>query len=258
MSAAAPDRAATLGDWLAAEPFALAMSSGFFGFFAHCGMLSALEEAGLRPARLAGSSAGALVAGTWASGLDAADLARELLALERAHFWDPWPGPGLLRGRLFRRKLESLLPTTDFTGCRAPLAVSVFDVLSGKTRVLDAGPLAPAIQASCTVPGMFHPVWIGGRPYLDGGVLDRPGLAGVPAGHRVFFHHLASRSPWRRRGSPALAVPRREGLVALVLRDLPRVDPFHLERGRAAFETARERTRRALDQPLSAEGALTL
>ena len=51
----------TLRDWLAGKPFTLVMSSGFFGFFAHAGVVSVLEEQGLRPARIAGSSAGALV-----------------------------------------------------------------------------------------------------------------------------------------------------------------------------------------------------
>jgi len=49
----------TLGDWLAERPFALAMSSGFFAFFAHTGMLAALLERGLVPRMVAGSSAGA-------------------------------------------------------------------------------------------------------------------------------------------------------------------------------------------------------
>ena len=49
----------TLHDHLAQRPFALAMSSGFFGFFAHAGVLRALDEASLRPTRLSGSSAGA-------------------------------------------------------------------------------------------------------------------------------------------------------------------------------------------------------
>ncbi len=244
------ERTLTLAEWLAGAPFALAMSSGFFGFFAHCGMLRALEEAGLAPARLAGSSAGALVGGLWAAGLDGAALEAELLRLRRQDFWDPAPGPGLLRGRLFRRRLEALLPARRFEECRAPLAVSSFDLFARRTRVLAAGELAPAIHASCAVPFLFQPVWLEGRPLVDGGVADRPGLAGVPSGERVLFHHLASRSPWRRRGSPALRVPERAGLVALAIEGLPRVDPFHLEHGPRALESARAATRLALAAPV--------
>ena len=93
---------------------------------------------------------------------------------------------------------------------------------------------------------MFHPVWIARRPYWDGGILDRPGIAGVPPG-RLLFHHIASRSPWRSLSPP---LPRRAGLVALVLEDLPRSGPFRLEEGRRAMQLAREATERALDRPL--------
>ncbi|APR74762.1 Hypothetical protein A7982_00108 [Minicystis rosea] len=240
----------TLRDWLRERPYALAMSSGFFGFFAHTGVMTVLEDEGLLPARLAGSSAGALVTGLWASGVDAARIRDELHLLRREHFWDPRPGLGLLRGRLFRERLESILATRTFAGCRAPVAISVYDVMSRSTRVLTYGHLAPAIQASCCVPFLFHPVWHEGRPLLDGGIADRPGIVGLPAGERVLHHHLASRSPWRAAGSASMEVPAREGLLAMVLGDLPRVGPFRLEQGPRAFEAARRAAREALDRPV--------
>lgn len=243
----------TLRDWLSSGPFSLGMSSGFFGFFAHAGMLSALEEEGFSPVRVTGSSAGALVGGMWAAGMRAAAIGEELIRLRREHFWDPGPGLGLLRGRLFRERLEALLPVRSFEECRVPAALSVFDVLSRGTRVLDRGPLAPAIQASCTVPFLFHPTWVGRRPLLDGGIADRPGLLGMPRGERVLFHHLAGRSPWRREKGASMAVPVRAGLVALVIEGLPRLGPFRLEQGSHAFESARESTRRALDMALDGD-----
>src|SRR5689334_8453056 len=105
-------RAPTLRQWLAEGPFALTLSSGFFGFFAHTGLMTALEDAGALPARLSGSSAGALVSGLWASGVDAPAIRDALLALRREDFWDPGFGLGLLRGRLFRERLEALLRAT--------------------------------------------------------------------------------------------------------------------------------------------------
>lgn len=241
----------TLRDWLGERPFALGMSSGFFGFFAHCGALTALEEAGLVPMRVSGSSAGALVAGAWASGVDAADIASALLALKREDFWDPRPGLGLLRGQRFARELERLLRARSFATCRVPLTVSAFDGLRWRTRVLADGPLAPAIRASCAVPFLFQPVWLDGRPHWDGGVSDRPGLSGVPHGTRLLFHHLASRSPWRRRQSPSMRIPERDGMTALVIDGLPRIGPFALEHGREAFRAALAATRRALDRRIT-------
>jgi NTE family protein len=239
----------TLREWLSEGPFALGLSSGFFGFFAHAGAVSVLEEEGLLPSRIAGSSAGALVGGLWAAGVPAARIREELLALRRAHFWDPGLGLGLLRGRLFRARLEAILPVRTFEACPRPLALSVFDLRARRTAVVRSGPLAPAIHASCAAPILFQPVRVGGRLCADGGVLDRHGLAGLEPGARVLYHHLTSRSPWRRRGSPALRVPERPGLRAVALPGLPRVGPFRLERGPDALRAAAEGMRAALEAP---------
>ena len=249
----AREAAQTLRAWLAERPYALAMSSGFFGFFAHAGVLCVLEEEGLLPSRVSGSSAGALVVGSWAVGLGAERLAQELLSLEREDFWDPGPGLGLLRGRLFRARLEALLPNAELHRGRVPASISVFDLLSRRVVVLEEGPIAPALHASCAVPLLFHPVLHRGRLLVDGGVGDRPGLAGLELEPRVLFHHLASRSPWRRPGSPSLRIPRRPGLLTLVLEELPRAGPFRLHLGARAFEQARSATRRALDRRLSGD-----
>jgi NTE family protein len=249
LSALSSPRVPTLRAWLDQGPFGLAMSSGFFAFYAHTGALSALVAAGRSPAHVAGSSAGALVAGAFAAGLPCDSLAAELARLERSHFWDPAPGAGLLAGRKFDALLRAMLPTSSFEACRLPVRISAFDILARETAVLSSGDLPTAIRASCAVPGMFHPVWIGRRPYWDGGILDRPGIAGVPPG-RLLFHHIASRSPWRARASPSLSLPRRPDLVTLVIEELPRSGPFRLDAGRRALELAREATERALDQPV--------
>ncbi len=244
----------TLAEHLASRPFGLALSSGFFGFYAHAGMLLALEEAGLAPSRLAGSSAGALVAGVWAAGVPARAMADELLALERRDFWDPAPGLGLLRGDLFRRRVERLVSSARFDGCRVPIAMSAFDIAARRTVVLDRGDLASAVCASCAFPGLLHPVRRDGRLLYDGGIADRPGLAGLaaqPPGEPTLHHHLASRSPWRRPGSPSLAVPVRPGTISLRIAGLPRVHPFRLAAGRAALHAAHRATRRALAAPAS-------
>jgi len=244
------EQADTLRAWLQRKPFALGLSSGFFGFFAHAGLVTVLEDEHLLPDRLSGSSAGALVAGFWAAGLPAARITEELLAMRRRDFWDPWPGAGLLRGRRFRRRLESLLPVERFEQCRWPLAVSTYDLLARRVRVLDSGPLAAGLHASCAVPLLFQPAWIGRRPCVDGGVRDRHGLAGMPEGARLFYHHLASRSPWRSPDSPALRLPARPGTVSLVIDDLPRSGPFRLDEGPRIHRLASTAARCALDRPV--------
>ena len=245
----------TLRELLSEGPFGLTMSSGFFGFFAHTGMLTALLDAGLTPARVTGSSAGALVGGLWAAGLEPAQARTALEGLRRDAFWDPAFGLGILRGKRFRDLLDSLLPSPGFRQTRVPFAVSVFDPLARKTVVLEDGDLAPAIHASCAVPFMFHPVRIGDRHYVDGGVADRPGLAGMPGEGRVLYHHLASRSPWRTARS--MGIPRRPGLLTLAIQGLPRPHPFDLTLGRAAMDLAYARTRDALGRPVE-DGAVQI
>lgn len=256
----------TLREWLGEAPFTLGLSSGFFGFFAHAGVVGVLEEEGLLPAALCGSSAGALVGGLWGAGLPAGRLREELLRLRRQDFWDPGLGLGLLRGERFRARLEALLPARTFEACRWPVALSVFDLAARRTEVLRRGELAPAIHASCAAPVLFQPVRIGGRAYLDGGVEDRHGLAGLGGpeglaaqggGARVLYHHLTSRSPWRRKGSPALAVPVRPGLQAVALHGLPRLGPFRLERGAEALRLAAEGMRAALDREAAPPAPVT-
>ncbi len=235
-----------LRDWLAEAPFSLALSAGFFGFFAHAGFVSALEDAGLAPVRVTGSSAGALIGGLWASGASAVSIERELRALRREHFWDPAPGFGLLRGRLFYERVASMLGARDFESAPIPAALSAFDVRARRTVVLDRGDLARAVCASCAFPILLQPVDVNGRPRLDGGIADRPGHAALAPNERVLFHHLASKSPWRRVEPP---IPSRRAMRTLTVRRLPRLGPFRLERGGEAFDRARAAAKIALDQP---------
>jgi NTE family protein len=242
----------TLREWLSSGPFTLAMSSGLFGFYAHTGVACALAAAGFKPARASGSSAGAMVTAAWAAGVEPRALADRLLKLELSDFFDPRFGATRSNEVLFRKLLESLIPASTFSDCRFPLRVSVFDVRARRTQVVDSGELLPVVHASCAVPGLLPPVRHRGQLWIDGGVLDRPGLSGVPAGERVFYHHLSSRVPFATvrdvfgRSLPA----RREGMVALELPALPKSDPLRIPAGRRALVLAWRAVESALDRPV--------
>ncbi|GAA4358420.1 patatin-like phospholipase family protein [Kangiella marina] len=240
----------TLKEWLSAAPFTLTLSSGFFSFYAHTGMLSALEEEHLLPRRLTGTSAGALVASCWAAGINTAQLKDILFKLERKDFWDPGFGWGLLKGEKFRAILSDILPAKTFETCRAELSLSAYDTKSKSTIIINSGGLIPAIYASCAIPFLFQPLKYNGYCLLDGGIKDRPALADVRADERVFYHHIVSVSPWRKKGSKALEVPRKDNMVALQLYDLPRCGPTKLEKGPEAFHAAYQATKRALQRPI--------
>ena len=225
------------------------MSSGFFSFFAHTGVLAALTARGLRPTHVAGSSAGAMVTACWAAGIPPEELGSVLMSLKREDFWDPSLGAGLLAGKKFDGLLRRMLPVDRIEACSVPVQISAFDILGRRTHVFERGDLAKAIRSSCAVPAMFQPVWIDRRPYWDGGILDRPGIAGVPPG-RLLFHHISAPAPWSRETAP-LVIPSRPDMVTLVLDNLPRANPFRLENGRAAMLAARAAAERALDLPIA-------
>jgi NTE family protein len=240
-----------LADHLRGQGFELILSSGFFGFFAHAGVVRALEELRLKPSLVGGSSAGALVAGLWGAGIPAETIRERLFALKREDFWDPDPlfvlRGGVLRGARFQALLEDALAKVGVTRieeCPTRVRVVAWDVRTRRCSSLGAGDLATAIRASCSVPGMFQPTRIDGRSYLDGGVADRAGITAATPGARVLYHHLPATSPWRRFTPEQNRPP---GDVHLLCEPaLPRLSPFHLHRGPRAYEMAREMALRAL------------
>lgn len=243
----------TQADWLAAAPFTLQLSAGFFGFFAHAGVMAALDEVGLKPARYVGVSAGALAAGLAAAGLSAGDIVGQFASLRRENFWDPGlPVGGLLAGRRFRARLEQALgsmgPRT-FDELSVPLAVVSHDLALGGPRVHERGALVPAIVASCALPGLIRPVWEQRRVLVDGGVSDRLGDSAIGSGERVMTHVLRPSSPWRLNADRYVPPPDAPQRAVMMVPDLPRVSPWSLDRGHLARARARLHARVWLRSP---------
>ena len=248
--------AITLREWLKQQPFTLTMSSGFFSFFAHCGMLSVLEEEGLLPQRVTGSSAGALTAACWATGMSTDEIRELFFSIKKSDIWDPGVGLGLLKGDKFRQRLREALPAQHIEQGAIPLAVSVYDRKTQQTHSYAHGDLATLVSASCAVPLMFQPVAYQHNSYLDGGIQDRPGLHAVQSGERVFYHHIVSRSPWRRKGDVALQVPVRDNMASLAIAGLVRSGPSKLAMGPIAYAQARRASQAALSQVLDKHATL--
>ena len=174
----------TLKDWLEKGPFTLALSSSFFGFFAHCGVVSAIWNRQLAPRKITGASAGALVGGALASGLAPEAVQEILFGVKKEDFWDPSWGPGLLRGQKFLELLEKHF-VSNFEQALIPFEAAVFDLFACKTQFLHQGSLPKAIAASCAVPLMFRPVRIGTRFYFDGGVFHKSGINVTHSNERI-------------------------------------------------------------------------
>lgn len=227
------------------------MSSGFFGFFAHFGCLAALEEAGLDPARISGSSAGALAGAVWASGCPMSGLKKRLFNLTKADFWDPAPGFGLLKGNRFRNLLGEICAVPRIEDCRVPLAISVFDLTGLASRSLREGSIVDAVYASCCVPFLFQPIRIGRSIYLDGGIGDRPGLAGTPQEGRTLCHHLQSSRPGVQKDQIISRILKeRPNTIAVTVKNIEPIGPATGKDGRRAFDQTRAAVRAALARPI--------
>lgn len=242
----------TLRNWLNEGPFTLALSSSFFGFYAHCGFATAFQEQGFVPNKISGCSAGALVGAGWASGLEPAQMSELLFSVKRDDFWDPWPGLGFLRGKKF---LNFIRPhfKTSFHETKIPLEVCVLDIFKRQTAFLDSGPLPEAVVASCAVPLMFHPVRIGRRIYLDGGVLRKSGMRHEAQEERILciFLESAKRQGAGEFNKATTQLGPQHRLLRL--KGLPSVDPMSLKTGRDAYQIAYARAHRAFDLPFAGQ-----
>ena len=200
------------------------------------GMLRALAEAEIRPDLVVGTSVGAINGAFVAADPDG--------AAERLD--DLWHGhhlqrafSGTLLGRAARllrsgthlhaiepllQMLENALPVTEFGDLKLPFNCVAASIERATAQWFTSGPLAPAVMASCAVPGLLPPVEVGGEHYFDGGLVDSiPVGRAIELGARtVYVLHVG-------RIERPLAPPQRLWQVGLVSFEIARRHRFHEE-----------------------------
>ncbi|WP_247596955.1 patatin-like phospholipase family protein [Hydrogenophaga sp. PAMC20947] len=152
----------------------LALGGGAARGFAHVGVIQVLEQHNIRPDLVVGTSAGSLVAAMYASGQTAAVLEREALAMDEAMLTDwtmPLFGRGMLRGEALARYVRREVNGKLIEQMPLPLGILATDLGSGEGVLFRRGDAAQAVRASSAVPGVFVPVTIAGRDYVDGGLV---------------------------------------------------------------------------------------
>ena len=153
----------------------LALGGGAARGFAHVGVIQVLEENGIRPNLVAGTSAGSLVAAIYASGKNGTQLQRVAESMEEAAIAD-WTLPifsrGLLRGDALARYVNTQVGGRSIEDMAMPLGVVATDLNTGKEVVFQRGDTGTAVRASSSVPAVFQPVKIAGREYVDGGLVS--------------------------------------------------------------------------------------
>ena len=153
----------------------LALGSGAARGFAHVGVIQVLEEAGIQPDLVVGTSAGSLVAALYASGKNSTQLRRVAETMEEAEITD-WMMPilnrGALRGEALARYVNTQVGGRLIEQMKIPLGIVATDLHNGEPMLFQRGNTGSAVRASSAVPAVFQPVKIGTREYVDGGLVS--------------------------------------------------------------------------------------
>lgn len=150
---------------------ALVLGGGAARGFAHIGVIKVLESQNIYPDMVVGTSAGSVVGALYASGMNAFELQRAALALEESTLSDWTIGNrGVLKGEALANYVNRQVQGRPIEKLNRPFAVVATDVRSGEPVVFQRGDTGTAVRASSAVPGIFTPVKIGDREYVDGGL----------------------------------------------------------------------------------------
>jgi NTE family protein len=151
----------------------LVLSGGGIRGVAHLGVIKALEETGVKPDFLSGTSAGAIIGALYGYGYKPDEILEMILAtsfFKSLHI--AWTTKGLLRIDGLHDVLLKYLPINSFDSLKIPLVVAATDVKRGKVEYFSRGELIPTLLCSSCVPAVFNPYRFNGLLYLDGGILD--------------------------------------------------------------------------------------
>ena len=157
-------------------PVALVLSGGSARAFAHIGVIKVLEEQGLQPDIIVGTSAGSIVGALYASGLTATQLETALRQMDATVFSDfVMPGFGFLKGEMgfirgekLHRFIDARLKQHHIGNFPIRFAAITTDLETGKPVAFNAGDAGLAVVASSAVPGLIRPPEINGKRYGDG------------------------------------------------------------------------------------------
>src|ERR1700712_88355 len=148
----------------------LALGGGGAKGFAHIGVIKALEAQGIQPDIVVGTSAGSVVGALYAAGNSGFELQKIALDLKESMFND-WtlPDRGFFRGASLQEFINKIVHNQPLEKLNRPIGIVATDLQSGEAVVFLRGDTGQAVRASSTFPGVFQPVQIAGREYVDGG-----------------------------------------------------------------------------------------
>ncbi|MFP4178975.1 MAG: patatin-like phospholipase family protein [Spirochaetaceae bacterium] len=151
----------------------LALGGGAARGFAHLGVYEVLERENLLPSFVAGTSVGSLIGALICAGHSALRIKNIAEDIGWFDLVRPTvPKRGLVKSEGLEELVDKLTEGKNIEELSIPFSAVAVDITRGKTVVLDSGPVGRAVQASCSIPGIFEPVPYFGGTLVDGGVLD--------------------------------------------------------------------------------------
>ena len=172
------------------KSLAIALGGGGARGIAHIAVLEVLDDLGVRPTAIAGSSVGAMIGAAYAAGMSGRDIRRHVIALAHNRsdvlrrllaaragsiaslFSDGFGSATQVDGEKF---CAHFLPDTmpkDFSELRIPLIVIASDLYRREQVAISSGPLRCAVAASMALPTLVRPITIDGRILVDGGATN--------------------------------------------------------------------------------------
>jgi NTE family protein len=153
---------------------ALVLGAGSSKGFAHIGVLKILESNKIPIHMIVGTSAGSAVGSLYAYGIDAFSLQKLAISVNQGDIVDPLviPSNGFIKGEKLEEFINKSVKNTPMEKLKIPFYAVAADLEKGREMVFGKGNTGTAVRASCSIPGIFRPVRISDKIYVDGGVVS--------------------------------------------------------------------------------------
>ncbi len=152
---------------------ALVLGAGSSKGFAHIGVLKILESNKIPIHMIVGTSVGSVIGSLYAYGYNAFELQKLSFSIEKGDIVDlAIPDNGFIKGEKLEEFINKTLKNTPIGKLKIPFYAVATDIQSGQEVVFGRGNTGQAVRASCSIPGVFRPVKIGDKMYVDGGVVS--------------------------------------------------------------------------------------
>jgi len=152
---------------------ALVLGAGSSKGFAHIGVLKILESNKIPIHMIVGTSVGSAVGCLYAYGYNAFELQKMSFSIEKGDILDlTIPDNGFIKGEKLEEYINKTLKNTRMEKLKIPFYAVVTEITNGQEVILGKGNTGQAVRASCSIPGVFRPVKIADKVYVDGGVVS--------------------------------------------------------------------------------------